>query len=128
MPAFEKPYEFTLKMPDMELTIVADLDFDFTVLDVEASNCIDGNILQLFTKVRRMDRSGKPREHDGRLVNSKINHDNGTIQMTVEFSDLYLKLWDVAMASATWAVKNRLIVVDLGDDQILEYIISNCTF
>jgi len=115
---------FTMELADVQLPIIANFDgtgiFELYIDDPMIPN----GFLRHFFRVRKFDRDGEPREHDLRVVKSKADTDEGTLEFKVELADFYVRIEKLAEASAHYCKRKHLTSVNAETPEVVKHAIQ----
>lgn len=100
--------------------------YDPITLQVFDVNAADGKPLPtMYLKIRRDDRSGNLRQHDGRLVSSHVDLERGVVEIVTELSDIFVTLENLCIAAATKCLRDKKSFISLRDRDVIAIAIKN---
>lgn len=123
----DKVHNFILKIEDLLIPLTCFISRDGYAYSVASDDQIRiyDCIKDACFKIRRKDNRGEERYHDARLYFSNVDN-NGNAELSIEFSDLYVSIKDIAIAAAYITHDNRIEEpISYMDEDVLAIAISN---
>ncbi len=112
--AIEQNVSFLMRYGQWSIDMTCTIDvLSGSVVDFRTSDPEDSDLMSAYIKVRRQERAGGPRQHDARLVSSRVDLVDGKIECVMELSDIFVPLSCFARAAGEYAYKNNLSVVSI---------------